>query len=91
MAVPSASAHCGQVKMSRSCSAKVKAKARAAQGAGKTGPSSSRGMEATAVKAVAEPSELASLRAAWRQAAQETPHGEPVELESRVHGGTTQP
>ena len=44
-----------------------------------------------AVKAVAEPSELASLRSAWRQAAQETPHGEPVELESRVRGGTTGP
>ena len=44
-----------------------------------------------AVKAVAEPSELASLRSAWRQAAQETPHGEPVELESHVRGGTTEP
>ena len=36
-----------------------------------------------AVKAVAEPSELASLRAAWRQAAAETPHGEPIELKGR--------
>ncbi len=43
-----------------------------------------------AVKAVAEPSELASLRSAGRQAAQETPHGEPVELESRIHGRTGQ-
>ena len=37
-----------------------------------------------AVKAVAEPSELANLRAAWRQAAEETPHGEPVELEKSL-------
>ena len=43
-----------------------------------------------AVKAVAEPSELANLRAAWRQAARETPHGEPIELENRVRGGTAQ-
>jgi nitrile hydratase accessory protein len=44
-----------------------------------------------AVKAVAEPSELASLRAAWRQAAAETPHGEAIELQNRVRGGTAQP
>jgi len=37
-----------------------------------------------AVKAVAEPSELANLRAAWRQAAAETPHGEPIELQNCV-------
>ncbi|HSG95717.1 MAG TPA: nitrile hydratase accessory protein [Afifellaceae bacterium] len=36
-----------------------------------------------AVRAVAEPSELATLRAAWRQAAAETPHGEPIELKGR--------
>jgi nitrile hydratase accessory protein len=44
-----------------------------------------------AVKAVAEPSELASLRSAWRQAAEETPHGEPIELQNRVRGGAAQP
>jgi len=41
-----------------------------------------------AVKAVAEPSELVSLRAAWREAAAATPHGEPIELENRVRRGT---
>ncbi len=44
-----------------------------------------------AAKSVAEPSELASLRSAWRQAAEGTPHGEPIELQDRVHRGTAQP
>ncbi len=44
-----------------------------------------------AVKAVADPSELATLRSAWRQAAAETPHGEPIELQNRVRDGTAQP
>ncbi len=44
-----------------------------------------------AVKAVAEPSELANLRSAWRQAAQETPHGEPIELENSLRAKPRQP
>ena len=44
-----------------------------------------------AVKAVAEPSELAVLRSAWRQAAEETPHGEPIELQDRIRQRAAQP
>lgn len=44
-----------------------------------------------AVKSVAEPSELASLRSAWRQAAQETPHGEPIELDKSLRAKPGQP
>ncbi len=43
-----------------------------------------------AAKAVAHPSELVSLRAAWREAAAATPHGEPIELQNRRRDDTDQ-